>query len=163
MRFIELLLLATCACATAIPLEDAVWFENRKPQSWPCAVEEGRPDWKPFDLPVRTARTVSLREGEPVVLSTRFEHPQTASQGLVLVGGNQAELACNGKPLEPIRADTREPLYALPLVKGKNTLSIRFQQPQSGHAQIHLSPVELDYVLPPQRDSFRRFGAPSII
>jgi hypothetical protein len=155
MRIIGLALLLTCVSAGAVPLENAEWFEHRTMKEWPCSYDRQVPGWKPFDWLVRISRGVYLHEGQPVVLAANVQYPEEVLQGLVLVGGGNAEFSCNGKVLQRVGGNSYEAIFALPLRKGENQISIRLQHPESQSIKIHLTPIELDYVTPAPEDQLR--------
>jgi hypothetical protein len=149
MRFFKLLilLLATVGTVFALPMDGMEWFENRSAGSWPQVYEAGEKGWRPVEWPVRIAKTFSPAGKKTLILSAEFEWKETMSQGLLLMGDPSVQVYCNGRKIEPEHSADQEVIFALPLVKGRNILSIGLSKKTS----LLLNPVELDYILPNAR------------
>lgn len=139
--------MAMGSSAFALQLDNTEWFENRSAGTWPCVYEAGEKGWRPVDWPVRIAKRFSPAGKKTLVLSTEFEQAQPVRQGLLLMGDDSAKVYCNGREIEPEHSAGNEIIFALPLVKGRNTLSIGL----SRKASLLLNPVEIDYILPNAR------------
>jgi len=129
--------LSTAALCSAAPLDSVQWTVNGASFKWL----------------IRTSKNVSFKkdkppeESEPVEFHGTFQSAEKATQGLCLGGTKTIQLELNGKEIAPL-IDGSEKIFALPIRSGNNDITLTVSDSGQKRTQIHLTPVELDYVIP---------------